>query len=333
MDFLKAPGDAPFFLQVSFPEPHGPSQLPRPYWNMFPPEDMVEPVPGSEVLSSMGYRMQWLKRLQEDGTPAMVGNWRRYLSNYYGAVRMVDDQIARLMGFLKDSERGRETLVVFSSDHGDYGMQYGLGRKGVGLSEALTHIPMIWRGPSVKRSGMDELHFISLADVMPTLCEAIGATIPEGVQGRSLWTLLRDEVVPAGAFRSVYTSAGVGGLYYDASDYIPVSIAEDKADHHRWDTLNMVTQGGNQKMLRMGKWKLIFDMMGYGQMYDLSVNPHEQNNVFGHLAVASTQNRLMEELAQWVIRTQKTLPASAGRRAQKQDSAATPIRDFEPGRN
>jgi arylsulfatase A-like enzyme len=269
---------------------------------MFPAAEMIEPVPGPEAVASMGYRMQWLMRLQKDGNADGEPGWRRYLSNYYGAIRMVDDQIARLMQYLRSSGLEEDTVVVFTADHGDYGMAYGLGRQGVGLPEPLTRIPMIWRGGKVKQAQRDEIHFVSLADVMPTLCEAMGAAIPQGVQGRSLWGLLRGDAKKGVAFRSVYSSAGVGGLYYEESDEIPVSISEDKADRRRWDTLNKVTQSGNQKMVRMGTWKLIFDMMGYGQMYDLSTDPQEGRNPFGHPSAALMQNRLMEELARWAMR-------------------------------
>lgn len=282
---------------------------------------MVEPVPGPEAVKLMGYRMQWLARLQEDGTPAGKGGWRRYLSNYYGAVRMVDDQIARLMEYLRSSGLEENTVIVFTADHGDYGMEYSLGRKGVGLPEPLTHIPMIWRGGKIRRSRKDEIHFVSMADLMPTLCETMEARIPDGVQGRSLWSLLRGDAVPSDRFRSIYSSAGVGGLYYDASDDVPLSIAEGKAGRHLWDTLNKVTQSGNQKMVRMGKWKLIFDMMGYGQMYNLSADPHERNNLFDQADLAGIQDRLMRELALWAMRTEDTLPARSVTKLIKPDNA------------
>jgi arylsulfatase A-like enzyme len=67
--FVRQTDGAPFFLQISFPEPHGPIQVPKPYWNMFDPESIPKPRPGADALAKLGYRMQWLSRLQEDGTP------------------------------------------------------------------------------------------------------------------------------------------------------------------------------------------------------------------------------------------------------------------------
>lgn len=306
IDFLEQEDDRSFFLQVSFPEPHGPSQLPKPYWNMFLPEAIHQPVPGPEVLRRMGYRMQWLHRLEYDSAPYSDETWRRYLSNYFGAIRMVDDQIARLFDCLHERGLDKNTLIVFVADHGDYMMEYGLGRKGVGVYDSLTHIPMIWAGPGVRQPRTQV--FVSMADVMPTLCDAIGADIPAGVQGSSLWKLLQGDPVQSDTFRSVYTSTGLGGLYYDASDNAPVSIAEDKKDPHRWDTLNMVTQSGNQKMVRMGEWKLTLDMMGYGQLFHMATDPQEQVNLFNNIHYAKVQRELMHELVRWTMRMEDTLP-------------------------
>src|SRR3546814_5532681 len=69
------------------------------------------------------------------------------------------------------------TVIVYVADHGDYVMDYGLGRKGVGLPEALIRIPMIFAGAGVKANAFDGV-FTSNADLMPTLCEAMGAEIP-----------------------------------------------------------------------------------------------------------------------------------------------------------
>jgi hypothetical protein len=65
------------------------------------------------------------------------------------------------------------------------------------------------------------------------------------------------------------------------------------------------------KMVRMGDWKLLYDMMGYGQMYDLASDPCELKNLFGDPSLAGEQLRLVEELLMWTIRTQDTLPTGA----------------------
>lgn len=147
-----------------------------------------------------------------------------------------------------------------------------------------------------------------MADVMPTLCEVIGAAIPHGVQGRSLWPLLRGESYPAEEFRSIYAGVGVGGLYYEDADNIPLSAGQDASRPGMFDELNKVTQSGNQKMVRMGEWKLVYDMMGYGALYNLHQDPCEMHNLFGSLSNAQVQAEMIAELAMWMIRVQDSLP-------------------------
>ena len=308
MKFIDGSGDQPFLLQVSFPEPHDPEQVPAPYWNMFPPESVPPRCAGPEALKDMGPRAQWEYRLQQDNFPDTENHWRRYVSNYLGALRMIDDQIARLNEHLEKQNLSNRTVVVFTADHGDYLMNYGLGRKGVGLYEDLTHTPQIWWGYGVQPSKTVEQVFTSMADLMPTFCEAMGAEIPHGVQGRSLWPLLQGMEFPREEFRSIYSGAGLGGLYYDDSDHVPTSISHDPRRPGSWDELNKVTQSGTQKMVRMGDWKLVYDMMGYGQLYNLRDDPCELTNLFGKPQHAEMQAKMMAELVMWVIRSQDSLP-------------------------
>lgn len=204
IEFIDGSGDRPFLLQVGFPEPHTPQQVPRPYWNMFPPDSIPPREAGPEAIAKLGFMARWLHDLEECAKVPDENNWRRYVSNYLGQLRMIDDQLARLVSHLDKRGLTDNTVIVYLADHGDYVMEYGLGRKGVGLPEALIRIPMEFAGGGI---GI----FTSNADFMPTICEAIGAPIPIGVQGRSLWPLLRGEDYPAEEFRSIYAGVGVGG--------------------------------------------------------------------------------------------------------------------------
>jgi arylsulfatase A-like enzyme len=210
------------------------------------------------------------------------------------------------------------TLIIYTADHGDYCMDYGLMRKGAGMPEALVRIPMVWSGWGVRRGQAPYPAFVSIADVMPTLCEAVGADIPKGVQGRSLWPLLRGEEYPKEEFRSIYSEGGFGGLFYDREDNIPLSIADFRPstvpeEHKTTDELNPVTQSGSTKMVRMGDWKLLYDTMGHGELYHLPSDPCELKNLFGDPAAAREQTRLVEELLMWTISTQDSLPTGAYR--------------------
>ena len=232
-------------------------------------------------------------------------------------LRLLDDQLARLVAYMNEKDLLRKTIIVYLADHGDYLMDYGLARKGVGMPDCLARIPMVWSGPGISHTSVGQTAFVSMADVFPTFCEIMNTDIPHGVQGRSLWPLLRGEGYPQEEFRSIYTTVGLGGLYYEASDHVPYFLpdgprASAQARAHPmgfgFDELNKVTQSGLQKMVRMGDWKLIYDMMGYGQLYHLPSDPCELKNLFGKPEVATQQASLMAELLMWTIRSQDNLP-------------------------
>ena len=307
IEFIDSAGSEPFFIQVSTPEPHNPEQVPKPYWDMFPPDSIPDRCGGPDLLPELGYRLQWEYRMQQNASPWSERMWKRYRSNYMGMLRLVDDQVKRLVEHLEAKGIMENTLVVYTSDHGDALMNFGIGHKGLDLRETVTHTPQIWFGYGVKPNTEVARAFTSMADFMPTLCEVMGAEIPHGVQGRSLWPLLRGENYPADEFRSIYTSVGVGGLYYTAKDHVPLTIAGNPKTGF-FDELNKVTLSGNEKMVRMGDWKLVYDMMGYGSLYNLKSDPCELNNLFNKPEYAKEQSALLAELLMWVIRTEDSLP-------------------------
>ena len=219
IDFIKEAGDRPFAMWVSFAEPHNPYQVSKPYFDMFPPDAIPPRGAGPETFRTKGFAWQYLQGLEERTYPGYRDYWRRTRSNYLGMLRLIDDQVARLMRHLEESGKAQNTIVLYLADHGDYFCDYGLERKGAGLPEVLTRIPMVWTGWNIRPRKTDA--FVSTADVLPTLCEAIGAATPPGVQGRSLWPMLQGLPYPRAEFESIYTEVGFGGVYYGPNDSIP----------------------------------------------------------------------------------------------------------------
>jgi arylsulfatase A-like enzyme len=296
--------ERPFFLWLSFPEPHNPYQVPEPYFSLFPEEEFPERSAGPEAAEAKGSKWRWLRRLIEEKRPGYDEGWRRYRANYCGMLRLIDDQVRRFVEHLEASGLLDDTLLVFCSDHGDYAGDYGLQRKGAGLPECLVRVPLIFHGSGIVQNRNRE-DFVSLVDLMPTLCEAVGAEVPYGVQGRSLWPMLTGRDHSKEEFRSVYAEVGFGGLPYGEDERPSLHFPYEGPT---FDELNSVTQSGNLKMVRKGRWKLLYDSMGNGELYDLERDPAELNDRFDDPKCRETRLEMAEELLRWTIRTEDDLP-------------------------
>ena len=308
----------PFFLWLSFPEPHSPYQVCEPYYSMFPPESLPPTLTDASALETKGFNFQWCMKGFTTAFPDLPRDLPRARSIYMGMLRMIDDQVRRFVSFLDEEGISDDTIIVFLADHGDFVGEYGLMRKGPELPEALTRIPFQFTGPGIAASAQPHPAHVSIVDLMPTLCEAIGVDLPDGVQGRSLWPLLTGQDYPEEEFASAYAEQGFGGLHYGEDE--PLDPAEDgTVPGVSFDCLNSWTQSGQMRMLRKGDWKLVFDMQGHGQLYNLHEDPMEIKDLYGSTEVSAKQMELLSDLMAWTLRVQDPLPLPRRRYVMKRD--------------
>jgi len=305
VECLESRDDRPFFLWLSFPEPHNPYQVPEPYFSLFPPDAIPDRFAGPEVVDSKGFQWRWYRDLYESKVPGYDEQWRLCRAVYCGMIRLIDDQIGRFVGYLESEELLDDTILIFTSDHGDFAGDYGLRRKGIGVPECLVRVPFVITGPGIAAHSAQRREFISLVDVFPTLCEALGLETPDGVQGRSLWPLLTGADFPADEFRSIYGEVGIGGVYYRPEDDLPLHFP---LEGPAIDSLNCFSQSGSRKFVRTDRWKLEYDMMGNGELYDVEDDPGELRNLYDDPAAAEVKTRMLEELLKWTIRAEDDLP-------------------------
>ena len=192
-------------------------------------------------------------------------------------------------------------------------------RKGAELPEVLIRIPFLAVGPGIQASDAPHPAHITTADVMPTICEAIGTDIPQGVQGRSLWPLLTGQEYPEEEFDSAYAEHGFGGLHYTADDDYS-AFMDGLNPAIGFDELNSWSQSGTMRMVRSGDWKLVFDMQEHGQLYNLAEDPVELNNLYDHPGYADIQSKMLAKLLGWTLRAQDPLPHPRRRYKHKSDS-------------
>lgn len=304
-------GGAPFFLWLSFAEPHNPYQVPEPYFDMFPPESLPKTTGTVADLPAKGPFFEW----ERAGWETAMGEDtdRRILrarSNYHGMLRLIDDQFKRFIEGLEARGLRENTVVVFLSDHGDFVGEYGLIRKGVGLPEVLTRITMAWQGPGFSRTAVNDSACVNLVDILPTVCDLIGAEIPFGSQGRSLLPLLRGEACPPGEFDVAYSEFGYGGLYWNDRDHLkPTDDRTLSEDKKTFVCMGSWTQSGQTRMVRKGDYKIQIDMMGTGYLYNLKEDPAELRNLWDEPDYLQIKADMLACLAAAALRAADPIPA------------------------
>lgn len=295
----------PFFLWLSFPEPHNPYQVPEPYFSLFPETSVPARIAGVEALTAKGPKWRWFRRLLEDKRPGYDALWQRYRATYCGMLRLIDDEIGRFLARLQEMDLFKNTVFLFTSDHGDFCGDFGLQRKGVGLPECLVRVPLIVAGPGIVPQQGPRDEFVSLVDVLPTMCELIGSALPYGVQGTSLVPLLRGEPTRPGRLGSMYAEGGFGGDAYGEFEMPELHFPYAGTC---FDELNSVTQSGRLKMLRKDRWKLLYERGGATALYDVEADPGELHNLADRPELAAVRAKLLEELLRWAIETEDDLP-------------------------
>jgi arylsulfatase A-like enzyme len=182
----------PFFLHVSFTRPHSPYDPPSYYFDLCMNKQMPKPYIGPwsamhDVSEDAVNPNAWRgKRGEEEIHRARAG--------YYGSITHIDHQLGRLLSYLTREKLLSDTVIVFTSDHGDMLGDHHLWRKTYAY-EGSAHIPMIVRLPprfgTPVRSRCS--HPVSLEDVMPTVLEAAGLAAPGSVDGSSMMKLMLEK--------------------------------------------------------------------------------------------------------------------------------------------
>jgi arylsulfatase A-like enzyme len=172
--YIDAHQDDPFFLFVSYLEPHHQNRI----------DDFVPPD---------GYRQPYQNRWVPPDLAALNGSTHRHLGGYYGIVKRLDEALGRILDALKSLHLGENTIVLFTSDHGCH-FKTRNGEYKRSCHESSIRIPTAFIGPGFNGGGSIR-ELVSLVDLPPTLLDAAGIAVPETMQGRSILPLLRRDAV------------------------------------------------------------------------------------------------------------------------------------------
>jgi len=202
LTYLKGREGRSFFLHMGYYRPHPPFVAPAPYHNMFEAAAMPRPMRASSwereaeqhPLLSFYLRQtrqsSFFESASGHGHELSEADILQLRATYCGMIREVDDNIGRLLDYLEATGQLEETLIVFTSDHGEQlGDHYLLGK--IGYFDESFRVPLVICDPgNPARHGEVEAAFTESVDLMPTMIEWLGGESPQVCDGRSLTPLL-----------------------------------------------------------------------------------------------------------------------------------------------
>lgn len=197
----RATEDEPFFLQMSFPDPHHPFTPPGKYWDMYDPADIELPATFGKgdlpPIRAMRKAMEQGTDSRDNQNPFAVteDEARSIIALTYGMITMIDDAIGRVLNRLDELGLADDTVVIFTSDHGDYMGDHGLMLKLLLHYQGIIRVPFIWHDPSEPTGGQTDSGLASSIDIGPTILARAGIQPFNGIQGRDLHSSQSPEAV------------------------------------------------------------------------------------------------------------------------------------------
>lgn len=272
IEFLekKATGSTrPFFMYVAFHAPHDPRQSPKEYVDMYPPEKIKIP-PNFQPKHPFDQGDSKIRDEQLAPFPRTKEAVQLHLSEYYAIISHADYHIGRVLDALEKSGRAKDTLIVFSADHGLAVGEHGLMGK-QNLYDHSLRIPLVFSGPGIEKDRKTD-SLVYLPSLFATTCDVAGVAAPDSVQFPSIKPLLDGK------------TDAVHDCVYAAYKDLQRSVR--------------TTQ---YKLIRYPKAKEV-------QLYDIQKDPWETKDLAEDPACASIVKELDAKLLEWMKRTEDKLP-------------------------
>ncbi|MBI3969952.1 MAG: sulfatase-like hydrolase/transferase [Chloroflexi bacterium] len=293
--FLETHGREPFLLMVSFLEPHPPYF--SPFDNLYPPEEMELPESWyREMEDIVPLRYRRRRQAYAGRDPHVDTNdergWKELKARYWGACTLVDKYVGRILQRLEALDLADDTIVVYSTDHGEMLGEHRLLQKSVQY-EGAARVPLIMRVPGLAP------HRIATPtgqiDIVPTLLDLLDQPAPAHLQGTSLVPLLASgDRAPDDAEVVIEWN----GLERQISGSGELSDAREvEARLRSVDT----------RTIRRGRWKLNVHLSREFELYDLQQDPGELHNAFHDPGNEPIIRALYDRLLAWQRETNDTL--------------------------
>jgi len=187
-----ASAEEPFFAYVSFLAPHDPRVMPQRFKNMYRSADIELP---PNFMGGHPFDLGCMHIRDEElaAFPRNPDEIREHIADYYAMISHLDFEVGRIIDSLEAKGVLDDTIIVFAGDNGLALGQHGLMGK-QSCYEHSNRVPLIYAGPGIPENTASD-SYVYLLDIMPTLCDLIGAEIPASVDGRSMLPAIRDNTV------------------------------------------------------------------------------------------------------------------------------------------
>ncbi len=261
----------PFTLTISISPPHPPMAVAKPYYGMYPADTIPVPVSLNDRGENSPY---WRQQNRDTGPYRDPQKVRQMISDYYGLVTEVDDWIGKILNRLSELGLADNTLVIFTSDHGEMLGDHGVHSK-MKFFEGAAHIPLLMRLPGVIPAGKVVQAPAAQIDLFATILDYLGMSGHES-EGRSLRPLIEGKD--------------------DSADRVAVS---------EWHATHLPGF-----MVFDGRWKFMFgqtaDAPSLDALYDLQNDPNEVTNLIGcnpdREKYKAEAERMKNLLVAWLVR-------------------------------
>ena len=290
----------PLFLEIGFCGPHPPYDPVQRYLDMYRDVDIPVPDVTEEDVRNQPAALHKLRATMENGNFDSVA-WRcdasksdllRLRRHYAANVTMIDDKIGQIMDVLERRGYLENSVVIFTSDHGDNLGDHGHIQKH-NMYEGAVRVPLIVRASGrvpEGRAGTTSDALVHWMDIAPTVLESAGVRVPRNWESRSLWPLVENRDGAAAERDVVYSELG--------------------GDHIQSAAELMI-------MRRDRKWKLVFYLgQTYGELYDLENDAGEMRNLWNSGEHRELRDSLIDKLLRWQV--QGTLRSRIRERAAAQ---------------
>lgn len=287
---LEERSEDPFFIHCSFTDPHHPFTPPGRYFDMYDADKMPLPASFDHIDENEPIMLKRLRQEHIQGLARAEGplpfcvnekEAKQILALTYGMISMVDDAVGRLLDHLKDRGIADDTIIIFSSDHGDFMGDHGLMLKHGLHYEGVLRVPFIWADPYDKGPAASD-RCGSSVDISASILARVGLAPNNGNQGVDLFAPSTDGPM-----------ARKGIL-----------IEEDELGAHLGTKDGLRTRTYIHDTWRITMWQ----GMDGGQLYDRSADPHEMHNLWFDSDQQPKKAELMEAMLREMIRLGDTSP-------------------------